>query len=151
LINYGTNRWAFKPEMGYSRRFGAWILDAYGGVWFFTTNRAFFSLNRSLSGTSEQSQSPIVALEGHISYDFRPRLWISLDANFWYGGKTSVNRVTGVDTLQRNSRVGLSSSIPLTRNQSLKLSYNNGAYIRYGGDYQNISVAWQYAWIGKPN
>jgi hypothetical protein len=30
LINYGTNRWALKPELGYSRRWGHWILDGYG-------------------------------------------------------------------------------------------------------------------------
>jgi len=40
-----------------------------------------------LSGTRSQSQNPIVALEGHLSYDFTPRLWISLDGNFWHGGK----------------------------------------------------------------
>jgi hypothetical protein len=54
-------------------------------------------------------------------------------------------------TLQRNSRVGVTASIPVTRHQSIKLSYNNGAYIRYGGNYQNISVAWQYSWLGRPN
>ena len=37
LINYGTNRWAFKPEVGVSRRWGHWTLDTYGAVWFFTT------------------------------------------------------------------------------------------------------------------
>ena len=38
LVNWGTNRWAFKPEGGYSERWGRWILDAYAGVWFFTDN-----------------------------------------------------------------------------------------------------------------
>ena len=38
LVNWGTNRWAFKPELGYSRRWGNWILDSYGGAWFYTTN-----------------------------------------------------------------------------------------------------------------
>ena len=32
LINLGANRWAFKPELGLSRRWGHWVLDAYGGV-----------------------------------------------------------------------------------------------------------------------
>ena len=31
LINWGINRWAFKPELGYSQRWGNWILDGYGG------------------------------------------------------------------------------------------------------------------------
>ena len=34
----GINRWAFKPEIGYSQRFGKWLVDAYGGVWFYTIN-----------------------------------------------------------------------------------------------------------------
>jgi hypothetical protein len=151
LINLGTNRWAFKPEVGYSQRWGHWILDAYGGVWFYTTNSEFFSRNRFSPGVNVQTQSPVGSFEGHLSYDFKPRLWVSLDGNFWFGGKTSLNGVPGPSTLQRNSRVGITSSIPISRHQSLKFSYNNGAYIRYGGNFQNISVAWQYSWVGKPN
>jgi len=151
LVNFGTNRWAFKPELGYSQRWGHWIVDAYGGAWFYTTHSEFFSHNSFSPGSNTQTQSPIGSLEGHLSYDFRPRLWVSLDGNFWFGGKTSLNGVSNPTTLQRNSRVGLTSSIPLSRHQSLKFSYNNGVYIRYGGNFQNISVAWQFSWVGRPN
>ena len=151
LINLGSNRWAWKPELGYSRRWGHWILDAYGGVWFFTENPEFFSNNQFSQGVHTQSQSPTGSFEGHLSYDFKPRLWISLDGNYWFGGKTSVDGLENAATLQRNSRVGVTVSFPLSRHQSLKLSYNNGAYIRYGGNYQNISLGWQYSWLGRPN
>lgn len=43
LINWGINRWAFKPELGYSERWGNWVLDAYAGVWFYTPNPSFFA------------------------------------------------------------------------------------------------------------
>ena len=92
-----------------------------------------------------------MALEGHLSYDFTPRLWISLDGNFWHGGKTSVNGVENPLTLQTNSRLGATGAVPISSHQSLKLSYNGGTYIRYGGNYHNVSVAWQYSWLGKPN
>jgi hypothetical protein len=151
LINYGGNRWAFKPELGYSRRWDHWILDTYGGVWFFTTNHEFFSHNQFYPGTNTQSESPIGSFEGHLSYDVKPRLWVSLDGNFWFGGTSSLNGVANPVTLQRNSRVGVTASLPVTKHQSLKFSYSNGAYIRYGGNYQNISVAWQYSWLGRPN
>ena len=151
LINLGTNRWAIKPEIGYSRRWGHWILDAYGAVWFFTDNHEFFSNNQFSPGINTQSETPVGSFEGHLSYDFKPRLWISADGNYWFGGTTSINGVENPVTLQRNSRVGVTASIPVTRHQSIKLSYNNGAYIRYGGNYQNISVAWQYSWLGRPN
>lgn len=151
LINLGTNRWAFKPELGYSRRWGHWILDAFGGAWFFTTNCEFFSHNQFSPGLNTQSQSPIGSFEGHLSYDFKPRLWVSLDGNFWFGGSTELNGALSPGTLQRNSRIGATAAIPLTKRQSLKFSYNNGAYIAYGGNFQNVSIAWQYSWLGRPN
>lgn len=150
LINFGSNRWAFKPELGLSRRWGHWVIDTYGAVWFFTRNGDFFSHNQFSPGTNTQKQTSTFAFEGHLSYDVRPKLWASLDGNFWFGGKTSLNGVENPSTLQRNSRIGATVSVPITKRQSVKLSYNRGAYIRYGGNYENVSVAWQYSWIGKP-
>jgi hypothetical protein len=150
LINLGGNRWAFKPELGLSRAWGHWVLDAYAGVWFFTENPEFFSHNQYVPGTQVQTQAPIGAAEFHLSYDVRPRFWISADGNFWNGGTTSLNGVENPKTLQKNSRAGITAAIPLTRHGSLKLSYARGAYIRFGGDYKVFSAAWQYVWIDKP-
>jgi len=97
-----------------------------------------------------QSEAPVAAFEGHLSYDIKPRLWMSLDANFWHGGETRLSGTANPATLQRNSRIGATASIPISKHQSLKFSYDNGAYIRYGGNYQTISVAWQYFWLGHP-
>jgi hypothetical protein len=151
LINYGANRWAFKPEFGYSQRLGHWILDGFAGVWLYTRNSEFFSRNQYVPIVQVQTQEPIVAFEGHVSYDVRPRLWVSGDVNFWRGGRTSLNGVENPLTLQQNSRLGVTGSIPLTRNQSIKMSYNRGTYIRFGGNFHNLSVAWQYSWLGRPN
>ena len=151
LINYGGNRWAFKPEIGLSQKWKQWILDAYGAVWFFTTNPEFFSHNQYNPGLTSQSEKPIGAFEGHLSYDVQPRLWFSLDGNFWVGGHTSLNGVQNPKTLQRNSRLGATVSVPITKHQSVKFSYSDGAYIHYGGNYQNASVGWQYSWHGRPD
>src|SRR5271168_3321802 len=75
LINWGANRWAFKPEFGYSERWGHWVLDGYAGVWFYTTNPEYYSL----PVPRPQSVSPVGSFEGHLSYDVKPRLWFSLD------------------------------------------------------------------------
>src|SRR5271165_466243 len=116
LINWGTNRWSFKPEFGYSQRWrGNWIVDAYVGVWLFTTNNDFWSRNSYFEGTRSQSQSPIGSFEGHLSYDFKPRLWASLDGNFWFGGKTSLNGVQNSLTELYNSRLGGTVSVPITK------------------------------------
>jgi len=149
LINLGANRWSFKPELGFSRRFGHLVLDAYGALWLFTENPEFFSRNAYFPGTRSQTQDPIAAVETHVSYDVRPRLWASFDGNFWYGGRTSLDGVENPSTLQQNSRIGFSFSFPLTRHQTAKVSYARGAYIRFGGDYRIYSVAWQYSWVER--
>jgi hypothetical protein len=151
LINWGTNRWSFKPEFGYSQRFGKWILDGYAGVWLFTTNHDFWSRNAYYAGTRSQSQQPIGAFEGHLSYDFKPGYWISLDGNYWFGGITSIDGIENPITKQSNSRIGATGSVRIAKHQSLKFGYSNGSYIRFGGNYQNVSVAWQYSWLGRPN
>jgi hypothetical protein len=150
LINCGSNRWAFKPELGISRRWGNWIADAYSGVWFFTANPKFFSENEYASGIYRQTQKPIFSFEGHLSYDVKPRMWVSFDGNYWHGGATSLNGIENPATVLSNSRLGGTVSVPVTSHQSFKVSYNYGAYIRYGGNYQNVSVAWQYSWLGRP-
>ena len=75
-------------------------------------------------------------------------MWASLDGNFWFGGITALNGIRNLATKQTASRIGGTFSVPITKHQSLKASYSDGTYVRFGGDYQNISVAWQYSWIG---
>jgi hypothetical protein len=147
LINWGSNRWALKPEAGYSERWGHWVLDGYAGVWFYTTNSSFYDG----PVTKPQTEAPVGALEGHLSYDVRSRLWMSLDANFWWGGITSLSGIQNLETKQVGSRLGGTASFPISKHQSIKVSYSDGTYIRFGGNYQNVSVAWQYSWLGRPN
>jgi hypothetical protein len=149
LINIGTNRWAFKPEVGYSEQWDKWVLDVYGAVWLFTTNPEFFSRNTYFPGTQQQTQEPIGAVEGHLSRDIKLGTWVSLDGNFWYGGRTSLNGVPNPNTLQRNSRVGATAALRVSKHQSVKISFSTGSYIRFGGNFQSLAVAWQYAWLGR--
>jgi hypothetical protein len=151
LINWGNNRWALKSEVGLSRRWDHWIVDSYFGGWYYTSNPEFFSHNQFNPGISTRQQNPVFAFEGHLSYDVKPRLWASLDGNYWHGGITSLNNVANPATLQSNSRVGGTISVPITPHQSMKFAYSNGAYIKYGGNFQSVSIAWQYSWIGRPN
>ncbi len=147
LVNWGINRWAIKPEIGYSRLWRKWLLDAYGGVWFFTTNPAFFDT----PAPRPQTESPIGSFEGHLSRNLgNRRFWASLDGNFWFGGTTTLGGIKNPDTRQTSSRVGATLSVPVTKHQSFKFAYSRGSYVRFGGNYQNLQVAWQYAWGGWP-
>jgi len=146
LVNWGINRWAFKPEFGYSEQWGNWLLDAYGGAWFYTTNPASFAV----PVPQPQTQRPIGALEGHLSHNFKYGTWVSLDGNFWWGGVTSLSGISNLATKQTGSRIGVTAAWRFSRHQSLKVSYSNGTYIRFGGNYQVVQAAWQYSWLGWP-
>ena len=56
LINLGTNRWGFKPEVGVAVPKGPWDFDAYFGVWLFTDNDNFYP------GGRIRSQERVVGL-----------------------------------------------------------------------------------------
>ncbi len=142
VINPGTNRWAVKPEVGVTRRWGRWVAEVYGGAWLFGANPHFFP------GNARRTQSAMEAIESHLGYYVRPRLWASFDANFWAGGRSAMNGVEKQDT-QRASRLGVTMSVPVGRRHSLKFSYNRGAYVSIGGNYHTVSAAWQYSWLGK--
>jgi hypothetical protein len=146
VINWGINRWAFKPELGYSRRWGNWVVDGYGGAWFYTANSADFHIPLP----APQTEEPIGSFEGHLSRDFRRGTWVSLDGNFWWGGVTTLNGIRNPATRQTSSRLGGTAAWRFSKHQSLKVSYSGGTYVRFGGDYHNVSVAWQYSWVGKP-
>jgi hypothetical protein len=142
LVNNGANRWALKPEVGFSNRWGRWMLDIYAGVWFFTPNHDFYP------GGRLRKEAVVASGEAHFGRYVTPRLWASLDANFWNGGQSNVNGVPNQDR-ERNSRIGASVSVPMGRHQAVKFSYSRGAYVQVGGDYTTVSAAWQYSWVGK--
>ncbi len=141
LINIGGNRWAFKTELGLSQPAGKWAFEAYAGGWFFTTNDDFF-------GRQVRTQEPIWAFQGHVSYTFRPRLWLAASATYYTGGETSLDGVPRLD-LQKNSRVSLTGSVPLGRNQSIKLFWARGATTSIGANFTTYSIAYQILWLDR--
>jgi hypothetical protein len=138
LINIGTNRWSFKPEVGFVRVMGRWAVDAYVGGWFFTDNTDFF-------GGATRQQDPILSTQVHLRRAFGPKLWAAVDANFWWGGQTTINGFENDDE-QRNSRVGLTVVTRFGRNHTLRFAVSTGAVTRIGGDFESIGAAYAYSW-----
>lgn len=142
LVNLGTNRWSFKPELGLSYPWKKWYFDFYGGVWFFTTNGSFFP------GESMRRQDPLPALQAHVSYTIRPRMWLALDSTWYGGGASRVNDRPPSDRLN-SARLGATLSVPMGKRQSLKVSYSKGAFAQRGGNFSTLAVAWQFLWFDR--
>lgn len=136
LINIGTNRWAIRPRLGYIRPLGEkWLMEVALGAWFFEDNDDF------LGGTREQE--PIGAFDMSLIRRIGPGFWVSLDLNYYLGGRTTIDGVEGAD-FQRNSRAGLTLVYPLKRRHAIKLAWSNGVVTESGGDFQTIALNYVY-------
>jgi hypothetical protein len=138
LVNIGNNRWAFKPEVGVVSLFGRWTLELAGGAWLFTRNSEFYR-------GSVRSQQPIGSMQVHLHYAIAPRLLVSGNANFYTGGRTTVNGHRNFD-LQRNSRVGGTLSRSFSGARTLRVAASHGAVTTVGAAFTSVSVSFQQVW-----
>lgn len=139
LINIGSNRWAFKPDIGLSQPIGDWFVDLAAGLWLFTDNRDFYNGHT-------RSQAPLPVLQAHVGYNFRPGLWLATDGIYYWGGGIRVDGVSSNDT-ESVSRFGLSLSVPITDELSAKFAWSTWLSARNGGTFETVGVSLQYRWF----
>lgn len=138
LINISSNRWAFKPEIGFSRAVGKWDFEGAGGVWLFMANDRF-------SGSNVRKQDPLGSFQAHLVRTLPHRIWLAADGTFFTGGRTQING-KDLSDYQGNTRVGATFGIALTPRQALKLAYFRGAITRIGGDFSSLGIAYNFIW-----
>ena len=140
LVNIGTHRWFFKPEVGVSKAVGPWTLEFQAAATFFTDNNDFFRGNT-------RSQDPLYSMQGHVIYGWRSGIWGSVDVTYFTGGRTTVNGKLNED-LQQNWRVGGTLAFPVDRHNSIKLYASRGVSARTENNYDLIGIAWQVRFGG---
>jgi hypothetical protein len=138
LVNIGTNRWSFKPELGVSKAVAPWTFEAAAGATFFTDNDDYFGGNR-------RHQDVLYSVQGHVIFNFNRKMWAALDATYYTGGQTSLNDRPDND-LQGNSRWGGTYAYSLARQNSIKLYFSSGVTARTGSEFRIYGIAWQYRW-----
>jgi hypothetical protein len=138
LVNIGTNRWTFKPEVGISKTAGPWTLEASAAASIFTDNNDFY-------GGNKRQQDPVYSVQGHVIHGFSGGSWISLDATYFAGGRTTFNGILKAD-LQQNWRFGATFAIPVDRKNSIKLYASSGLSDRTGNSFDLLGIAWQHRW-----
>lgn len=140
LLNIGTHRWAFKPELGFSKAIDRWTFEIAPAVAFYTANHDFF-------GGHTRAQAPIVSVQGHVIYQVGAGIWAALDGTYYAGGRTTIDGDAG-DDLQSNSRAGATVALPLGRQHSIKLHASTGLSTRTGSKYDAVGVVYQFRFGG---
>jgi len=138
LVNLGTNRWSFKPEIGFSRSWGNWMVEGMAGTWVFTDNTNF-------AGGRTREQDAIVILQGHLTYRFTRVMWLAADGNYFRGGTTTIGGKQNID-FQNNSRIGATFSKSLARGHAIRASLSRGAFTTIGARFTSLAVGYNFAW-----
>lgn len=140
LINIGSNRWGFKPEIGFSHREGRLFYEGYAGVWFYTENNQYYN-------KSTLSQAELFSFQTHVDYTFKHGKYVALNGGFSTGGETSLNGLARFDE-QANWRIGGTFSTPVfDKHQSIRFLINTGVITRSGQNFTALSFAYQYNWF----
>ena len=140
IINLGTNRWSFKPQLGMSKAIGPWTLEGTAAVTLYTDNNDFF-------GGTTRSQSPLYSFQGHTIYSFDSGIWSSFDVTYFIGGRSTIGGTLNND-LQQNWRLGGTLVFPVDVRNSVKLFASSGVSARTGNNFDLLGIAWQYRWGG---
>ena len=139
LINLGTNRFTFRPQLGVVHNRGKWSVELTGAAWLYTDNDDFFNGN-------ELEQDPLYTIQTHLAYTFRPGLWVSAGAGYGYGGESTVNGEEKNDR-KENLAWALSIGCPITRQLGFKVAYLGTRTQRsIGQDADSIAVALSILW-----
>jgi len=141
LLNLGSNRWSFKPEIAVSYPFGTkqkWEFDAYANAYFYTDNTSYH-------GVEILRQQALPGLEGHISYSFTSSLWASLDTRYSFRGDTFVNGMNQ-NNAQQNFTLGSEVNVSLNPQNSLVFEFAKALLHQNGPAYTGLAVKYIYSW-----
>jgi hypothetical protein len=141
LLNLGSHRWSFTPEIALSHPFGPeqeWEFDAYANADFYTDNSAYL-------GTKILRQQGLPGLEGHISHSFTKSLWASVDMRYSFGGHTFINGVHQ-NNEQQNFILGSEVNVSLNRQNLLVFQIVKALVHQNGPAYTGFAVKYSYSW-----
>jgi hypothetical protein len=141
ILNLGSDRWSFKPEVGVSYPFGPeqkWVFDGYANCYFYTDNTAY-------RGAEVLRQGPLPGFEGHLSYTFGEKVVASLDTRYSFRGETTVNNVGQGDS-QRNFILGSEAIVALNEKNELTFIFEKALDHVNGPSATGVSVRYDYVW-----
>ena len=141
LLNLGSDRWSFKPELAISKPFGPdqrWVFDAYANAYFYTDNTSY-------RRTEVLRQEALLGLEGHISHTFNDIIWASFDTRYSFRGGTTVSGVNE-DNPQRNFVLGSELVVSPNPRNSFTFEFAKAAVHKNGPSLGGFTVKYDYTW-----
>jgi hypothetical protein len=135
LINLGSNRFAFRPQVGILHTQGPWSFELTGSAFLFTDNDDFFNELR-------YEQDPLYTLQAHVVRTFDSSLWVSAGMAYGWGGQGTVDG-DRKDDERSNLLYGVSLGFPIAETQSIRLGYIGQQTLNDSGmDSHSLVLSW---------
>jgi len=139
LINLGNNRFTIRPQLGVVHTRGKWSMEVTGSAWIFTDNTDFY-------GGHTLEQSPLLTLQAHLDYTFRPGLWAGGGLAYGYDGESRIDGIDKDDE-KENLAFGLKAGYAFTRTFGAQIAYIGTRTRRsLGSDTDTVSVSASIVW-----
>jgi len=137
LLNLGTNVLALRLgapmvfPMGDPK--APFFLELFPSVAFYDDN------DDPSGGASKREQDPLFMVESHLSHNFTPEFWASLDLRYRYGAETTTDGMDD-DNSQDVLGGGVSFGYAFTRFLSMQASYGNVLTENDGTELEMVRV-----------
>ncbi len=139
LLNLGSNRYTFRPQLGACHNRGKWSAESTFAAWIYTDNDDFFNGNLL-------EQAPFYTLDGHLDYSYRPGLWAGVGLGYGVGATSTIN---GINKNDNRENFGWETSVgyPLTPKLGIKLAYVGlRTLVPVGADSDSIAAGLSLLW-----
>jgi len=135
VINIGANRWAAKAELGTIIPLQPrWLLELAAGRIHFWDNDNFLGYTRE--------QKPINTLQAHLIHRMGPGFWISLDTNYYEGGRSKIAS-RQIDDARNDTKAGITMVYPFAGKNAIKLGYSRGSLNDSNEAFDYYLIAYQ--------
>lgn len=139
-FNLGSNRWAFKPELGIVKGFGErTYLDFVLNGEFYTDNKDF----NTGASLVKKEQDAIFGIETHLSYDITKNWYVSLDYFYTHGGETKLAGISQDDMVDSHG-LGLSLFWLINDHNQLMVEYRDDFSVKNGLGTNTFGARWAF-------
>jgi hypothetical protein len=143
LVNLGLNRWFGRVAFPITYHFGVFTpgyrksLELIPSVWLFDKNNDFMG--------QEMENDPMWQLEGHLTNDFTPSFWGSLDVLYRSGFQSEVDGVEVGEELEMGN-LGVTLNYQVNDNLSIKAGFSSNVFGDENLDSSMIRLQLVYGW-----
>ncbi len=143
LVNLGQNRWFGRIALPTKYHFGAFApgymtsLEFIPSIWLFAENDDFIN--------QKMENDPMYQMEAHLTHDFTPSFWGSLDLLYRDGFQTEIDGVDVGDDINIGD-LGFTLSYQINDNMSIRTGFSSNVFGDDDLDNSIFRLQFVYGW-----